>query len=53
MVTDIYIFDDGNVFKVRKGIGRRMKKYRVKIRGDRDKKIKEDLSLFNIVDSLE
>lgn len=52
-MTDTYTSDDGNAFKVRKGTGRRMKKHRVKIRGDRDKKTKEDLSSPSIVDSPE
>lgn len=52
-MTDTYTSDDGNAFKVRKGTGRRMKKHRVKIRGERDKKTKEDLSSPNVVDNPE
>ena len=43
IVTDTYTSDDGNAFKVRKGTGRRMKKHRVKLRGETEKKTKEEL----------
>lgn len=43
-MADTYTSDDGNAFKVRKGTGRRMKKHRVKLKSDADKKTKGDVS---------
>jgi hypothetical protein len=38
VVTDTCTSDDGNAFKVRKGTGRRMKKHRVKLKSEVNKK---------------